>query len=81
MPAEEKGVHQVFRESGGRAGKSEQSAYRGTQETEGALLWKRSEIGKIRFDFDEWLRQSSRKPRNSNLCFFCQVRHIISGHD
>ena len=47
MPAEEEGVHQMFRESGRRPRKSENGAHRGTQEAERTLLWKRRENGRV----------------------------------
>ena len=49
MPAEEEGVHQMFRESGRRAGEPEQSPHRGTQEAERALFWKWGEVGMISY--------------------------------
>lgn len=39
MPAQEKGVHQVPGESGGRIRESKQSAHRGAQVIEGAVLF------------------------------------------
>lgn len=75
MSAEEKGIHQMFRESGRRPRESEQSAHRGTQEAERTLRWKWGKIGMIRFDV------GARALANQISSFSGQVRHIISGHD